>query len=273
MSPKKKKSSKRKKSHNKNPSLRLVGKKDVKRVTLAEKLRRVYEDTIDLSTTCQGRCECCKAACPAMNYCEFSQLIKEVWDKESQQSKTELICTSIEYFFKNEFEKWGIETLNKPCMLLNDEGVCKYYKSRPLSCRMYGQWPDDVYKARVDKFEKAYEGLLKREELPLNTQCPFVERVDKDEELTAEIIEDLYAQLDDLDRKVMKRFSEVQISAKENYRTFHDWLLYQTFGEEWLSTLTTFTLAADKETIESQIVELKKAIREQFGTKMPDLDI
>jgi Fe-S-cluster containining protein len=208
MSPKKKKGSKRKKGTKKKstPSLRVLGnKKNKKRATLKDKLQKVYHDTIDLSTTCSGRCECCKAACPAMNYCEFTQLVKEVWDKESLQSKTELICKSIEYFFKNEYEKWGMDTLVKPCMLLDAEDRCKYYESRPLSCRMYGQWPDDVYKARVDKFEKAYEGLLKREELPLNTQCPFVERVDKETienqivELKNAIREKFSSQMPDLD--------------------------------------------------------------------------
>ena len=241
--------------------------KNIKQVTLKEKLHQVYYGTINLDTTCKGTCNCCKVACPGMQFCEFTQLIKEIWDKESQDSKANLICTSIEYFFKNEFEKWGMETLLKPCMLLDEKGRCGYYLDRPLSCRLYGLWPKDVYNARVDKFEKAYKGLLKRKELPLNAQCPHVKRVDESQKLTAEIIDSLYAQLDDIDRNVMKRFSEIQITEKENYRTFHDWLLLQTFGEEWLSMLTSFMLAADKQTIMNQIEELKKAVRVKFGIK------
>jgi Fe-S-cluster containining protein len=240
------------------------------RVTLKDKLSRVY-NAIDLTTTCQGKCECCKAACPSMNYCEFTQLIKEIWDKESTGSKIELVCTSIEYFFRYEFEKWGVETLIKPCMLLDKNNRCKYYESRPLSCRMYGLWPKEAYKKRVDKFEKAYEGLLKRKELPLNTQCTCVKRLDDSHEITVEIIEDLYAELDNIDRRVMKGFSEIQIKEKENYRSFHDWLLLKVFGEQWLSMLTSFMLAADRKTMEDQILELKAAVRENFSLKMPQI--
>lgn len=243
-------------------------KSKTKAVPLKERLKRVY-DTVDLSTTCSGRCECCKVAMPQMNYCEFSQLINDVWETTSRSEKIRLICTSVEYFFRNEFEKWEMDTLVKPCMLLSEEGKCIFYDSRPLSCRMYGLWPEDSYKERVDKFEKAYEGLLTREEIPLNTQCPHVERVDDSEELTKEIIDDMFAQLDKLDEKV-GGFTDAQMEQKENYRTFHDWLLLKVFGEEWLSKLTSFMLAADKETIQEQVDALKEVITTKFAKDMPD---
>lgn len=240
-------------------------------VTLKERLDRVY-NSVDLRTTCKGVCDCCKVACPSMNYCEFIELIKNVWERESQSSKINMICTSIEYFFRIEFEKWGMETLRKPCMLL-ENGRCKYYNERPLACRIYGLWPEKTYNARVDKFEKAYEGLVKREDLPLNKQCPNVKRVDDSQELTEEIINDLFDQLDEIDKKVMQKFSAIQVSEKENYRTFHDWLLLQIFGEQWLSTLTSFMLAADKNTILSQIEELKKAVRSRCENNMPSIGV
>jgi len=135
---------------------------------------------------------------------------------------------------------------------------------------MYGLWPEETYKARVDKFEKAYEGLLTREELPLNTQCPYVKRVDDSVELTPEIIEDLFAQLDAIDKKVGD-FTDAQMDQKANYRTFHDWLLLKVFGEIWLSKLTSFMLAADKETIQAQVEALKEVISTKFAKDMPDL--
>jgi Fe-S-cluster containining protein len=237
---------------------------------LKEKLKKVYCETVNLDTTCKGICECCNVACPAMNFCEYTQLINEIWDTVSRSEKIRLISTSVEYFFRNEFEKWGMQCLEKKCLLLDEENKgCECYESRPLSCRIYGLWPEDVYKERVDKFEKAYEGLLKREELPLHTQCPNVKRVDESVELTNEIIEGLYAQLDNIDRKIGD-FSDSQIEQKENYRTFHDWLLFSIFGEEWLSKLTSFMLAADKETIVAQIEALKTVIAEKFAKDMPD---
>jgi len=257
---------KRKKS--KRPSGR--SSKNTKKISLAEQLERVYTNTVNLDTTCDGRCECCKTAMPQMNFCEATQLLKEVWDSENREGKLRIICTSIEYFFKHEFDKFGMDTMIKPCMLLAEDGRCKYYKSRPLSCRMYGLWPEDDYNARVDKFEKAYEGLLTRDELPLNKQCPFVKRVDESVELTTEVIEGLFSQLDDLDMAI-GNFSEVQVKEKENYRTFHDWVLVTFFGEDWLSMLTSFIMAADKDVLVDQIEQLKKAAIERFAKDMPKL--
>ena len=259
-------------SKRKNSLRKVAGKATTsksKPVPLKDRLQKVYT-TVNLETTCDGRCECCRVAMPQFNYCEFCQLINEIWDTTSRSDKIRLICTSIEYFFRNEFEKWGIDTLIKPCMLLGEDGKCMYYESRPLSCRIYGLWPDDVYKERVDKFEKAYEGLLTRDEIPLNTQCPFVERVDNSVELTKEVIEDLYAKLDTIDKQIGD-FTDAQMEQKENYRTFHDWLLLKIFGEDFLSELTSFMLAADKETIVAQLDALKTVISEKFSKDMPDI--
>jgi Fe-S-cluster containining protein len=206
---------------------------------------------------------------PQMNYSEFVHLVNEIWEKENNAAKVELICTSLEYFFRTQFEKFGKGILVKPCMLLVD-GLCKYYSCRPLNCRLYGLWPTETYTKRVDSFAKVYEGLLSRDELPLNTQCPFVKRVDDSKPLTNEIIDVLFRQLDDLDSKI-GNFSDAQIKAKENYRTFHDWLLLKVFGEEWLSSLTTFMLGASKEIIIDQMEQLKKIVREKFIDQMPDV--
>jgi len=244
---------------------------NTKKIPLATWLNRIYTDTVNLDTTCAGRCECCKTAMPQMNFCEATQLFKEVWDGESKSSKIDIICTSIEYFFKHEFEKWGRDILVKPCMLLSEDGRCKYYNSRPLSCRLYGLWPEEDYTARVDKFERAFEGLVTREELPMHTQCPYVKRVDESVELTTEVINGLFAQLDDLDAKIGD-FSELQIKEKENYRTFHDWVLLIIYGEEWLSQWTAMIMAADsREVLEDLLVQVKKVARDHFAKDMPKL--
>ena len=241
-------------------------KRKAKRITLKTKLAQIY-NTIDLTTTCNRSLTCCKIACPALNYSEFCQLLNEIWEpaNSTKEEKLNYLCTSIEYFFRNEFEKWGREgVFIKPCMLLSKDGTCSRYSSRPLSCRLYGLWPEDIYKARVDKFEKAYEGLLKREEIPLNTQCPHVKRVDESKPLTGEIINSLYGQLDELDKKV-GNFTDNQVKNKENYRAFHDWLLYTFLGEDNLIALTRFMLGADKKTLEEQIAIFKKVWTEKLA--------
>ena len=239
------------------------GNKKLKKITLKDKLAQIY-NSVDLRTTCCRNLTCCSIGCPSMNMCEFTQLMQEIWNKESKERKSDLICKSLEYFFHNDFAKFGMETMQKKCMLL-DEGNkgCSYYESRPLNCRLYGLWPEDVYKARVDRFEKAYQGLLTRDQLPLNTQCPNVRRVDPSKPLTKEVFDEMFARLDDLDRQIVG-FSSVQIKNRENYRTLHDWILYKVFGEEFLSAMTTFMMAASKEVIADQLEQIKVAARARF---------
>jgi len=232
------------------------------RRNLNDKLQAIYKDEVSLDTICDHQCACCKVAMPQINYSEFVNMATSIWNEFSFEDKLDLICTSIEYFFRYEYEKWGMESLIKPCMLLDQEtSLCKKYEKRPLSCRLYGLWPEDVYNERVDKFARTYEQYgLAREELPLNKQCPLVKRKDTTVELTKDVIEGLYEKLDKLD-KAVGDFTSLQITAKENYRTFHDWLLLKIYGEEWLASLTTFMLASDRSVIEEQIKEVNKAIR------------
>jgi Fe-S-cluster containining protein len=241
------------------------GKKSTKMITLKEKLNRIYYTSINLDSTCKCSNLCCNTAMPSMNYCEFSLLLTEIWQKYTKEQKLELLFKSIEYFFKNEFNKFGKEIFLKPCMFLKDS-KCQWYSLRSLNCRMYGLWPEDQYNARVDKFEKAYSGLLKREELPLNKQCPNVKRIDETVPITKEVIDVLFAQLDALDKK-MGRFTQAQIDNKENYRTFHDWLLWLFLGEDSLVVLTRFMMGAKKEIIEDQIRILKETWIKAFTKK------
>lgn len=242
-----------------------------KRTNLRSVLQNIYHDTVNLETTCNHRCECCKVAMPQINYSEFVQIATTVWENKSHDEILSIICTSLEYFFRYEYDKWGMDSLVKPCMFLDDNDLCTIYLDRPLNCRLYGLWPEKDYEDRVEKFAKAYEGHgLKREDLPLNKQCPFVKRVDPKEVLTTEIIDGLFEQLDNLD-KTTGDFSDVQVRQKENYRTFHDWLLLKTLGEDWLAQLTAFILAADRSKMEDQIEALKVVLRDNFKEKLPDI--
>jgi len=234
-------------------------------------LRKSLDDiynSVDLETTgcvisiCG--CECCNVAMPQMNYCEFLQLATELWNSSGNEKKLSIISKSIEYFLRNEYEKWGMDSLIKPCQFVDKFGRCGVYKSRPASCRIYSLWPKEDYDRRVDKFEKAYEKHgLTREDLPLAKQCKMVTRSDGSNELSKDEVDLIFNSLDNLDKKVGE-FSDLQIKEKENYRTFHDWLLLKIFGEEWLSMLTTFMLSATKEQMQDQMLVLKDAISESF---------
>lgn len=240
---------------------------------LASTLKKVYNDNINLQTTQTCACTCCQVAMPQLNYCEFINIISSLWKNASKDVKVDIICTSIEYFFKHDFEKFGIESLVKPCMFLDrGTGLCKTYEKRPLSCRIFGLWPKEDYEKRVDRFVEAYsEYGLKKEDLPLNTQCDKVKRVDESVPVTSEILETLFKRLDSIDKSVGE-FSDLQIEQKENYRTFHDWVLYKVFGEDWLSMLTAFMLKATREQIIDQINALRDAVNTTLKNNIPDID-
>lgn len=244
-----------------------------KRTNLNSALQSIYNDKINLETNQTCECFCCKVAMPQINYSEFVNIVTSIWKKQTNEYKVDLICTSLEYFFKNQFEKWGIQSLVKPCMLLDKKtGLCTQYKIRPLNCRMYGLWPKEEYDKRVDRFAKAYAPYgLTKEDLPLNEQCDKVKRIDDKIPLTAEKISELFSDIDAIDKRIGD-FSDLQIRQKENYRTFHDWLLLKIFGDQWLSLLTSFMLAATKEQIEEQIEILKATLRDKYKFDVPSIE-
>lgn len=270
-------SKKSKKSKSKNNSKRKPFNKEeflknAQKESLKDKLQDIYHSYVNLETTMTCTCTCCKVAMPQINYSEFVQIASDAWQDFPKEEKVKLICKSVEYFFRHEFEKWGKDIFIKPCMFLDkDTNLCKIYNNRPLACRLYGLWPKEEYDKRVDKFEKAYsEYGLTREDLPLNKQCDKVGRIDKTIELDMPMIESLYAKLDNLDAKVGD-FSKTQIKGKENYRTFHDWLLLKIFGENWLINLSSFMKAATKEQIEEQVEAIKDAIVEICKNDLPNI--
>ena len=263
--PKSKKNRKHKSRPAKTPDQVLADAKKNRRKNLKEKLDNIY-NSVDLSTTgCEiaiCRCACCKVAMPQMNYSEFVQLATELWENSTSERKKEIICTSIEYFFRNEYEKWGMDSLIKPCQFVGKYGQCTVYKTRPLSCRTYGLWPEEEYERRVDKFEEAYKKYgLTRNDLPLAKQCKMIRRADGSTELSMDELNSLFKQIDDLDKKV-GNFSNLQVKNKENYRAFHDWLLLKVFGEDWLTMLTTYMMSATKEQMLDQVEQLKKVMEE-----------
>lgn len=243
-----------------------------KKIHLGDILNQIYYGTFNLDTTCNHTCLCCKVAMPGFNYSEAVQILQVLWDKLEKNEKVELICKSIEYYLKNDYDKFGTDTLIKPCLLLSDKGLCGIYENRPLNCRLFGLWPKSMYENRVNKFAKAYEGKLQRHELPLNTQCPNVKRLNNDVEITEENINSVYKLLDDLDGS-LGNFTSIQIEQKENYRTLHDWVLYFFFGEEWLSGMTKFMIGGSKDEITDLIEKLKIEIRKTFENSIPNLKI
>ncbi len=222
-------------------------------VPLKDKLQNIY-NMINLETTCCRQGVCCLVACPQMNYSEAMQILDRVWTEWSGDEKRKLIMKCLRFYFSN--------SMVKACPLLgkDDESGCfgcRVYEDRPLMCRLYGMWPEATYNRRVKRFESA-TGFEKKD-LPLNTQCTHVKRVDNSIALTDEVINGLTSSLDLIDAKIGE-YTPEEIEKRHNYMTIHDWVLQKFFGDENMTTLTDFLLAATKEEIEEYLEAQEKAM-------------
>jgi len=252
-------------SYNKHPPKKQPKKLKVRVSSskpLEEELNGIYNLHGDLATTCLRQCNCCRVACPQMNYSEAISIIDDIWTNWNKKDKTKILVTAIKYFFS--------KSLIKPCPMVEEKG-CLLYSKRPLGCRLYGLWPKDVYDKRAETVANALN--LPKEQVPLNTQCEFVKRTNK-QPLTIEQINDMYGVLDKLDLHLLiqndltlKEDVEHKIAKRWNYRTIHDWLLFLFFGEDWLTNLTNFSLAAKKEALDDFISVLEKTVVPQLLDK------
>jgi Fe-S-cluster containining protein len=229
-------SAKNRRTFKKKEVVRTASSSGRKIKSLKEKLGEIYS-SVDLRTLCPGHCVCCTVACPQMNYSEFMVIVDSLYHRENRNDMVEVLKKSVQYFFSN--------SLVKPCPLLSEK-KCSVYDVRPLACRMYGLWPEDMYEERVARFVSVTG--LKKEEIPLNTQCKFVTRLDPTVPITKEIIEGLFSSLDMID-KAVGGFNDQQVKKKYNQRTWHDWFMVTVFGEERLSALSSFFLAAKEEDV------------------------
>lgn len=235
---------------------------------LGTKIDEIYNDEIDLTTNMTCQCNCCKVAMPQIHYSEFLNIATYVWAEFSSQEKIELICKSIEYFFKVQFHKYGKDIFYKPCVFLDkDTNLCKIYDKRPLNCRLYGLWPEDMYNARVEGFAKNFEKFgIKKEDIPLHKQCDKVTRVNNDKPLDKDVIESLEQKLNELD-KVVGGYSKTQIKTAHNYRTFHDWILLKIYGEKFIYGLSDFLKLSDKEQTDDLLEKILAEVRTKLSSE------
>ena len=191
---------------------------------------------------------CCSSQNPSLYYVEFLQVLKVVGETWSNSKKTDLILRAVRNYLDN--------SLSKGCVFYNNE--CTIYKDRPLQCRLYGVIPKETW-------DKRWETLKKRQgdKFEAKPQCTLVT---SEEKITPEMEDKWFLHTKKSEERIgiAPEIINRHDLAGGSYRTFHDHLLLEFFGEDLLSVLTKAKMTnSTEEEINLLIEELRKQLSEQ----------
>ena len=195
-----------------------------------------------------GEVHNCKTQNPSMYYVEFLQVFKTVGDNWSNKQKKELILRAVRNYLDN--------SLSKGCVFY--DGGCTIYSDRPLACRLYGV-------ISKENWDKRWETLKARQgdSFEAKPQCTLVS---SDREITPDLESKWFLHV----RKSEERIGippeviDRHDLGGGSYRTFHDHLLLEFFGEELLAALTEARMTeSTNEEIDLLIEELRKQLGDQ----------
>jgi Fe-S-cluster containining protein len=181
-------------------------------------------------------CWCCLTQNPSMYYVEFLN----IWEKVQQWSKAKklpVILRAVRNYLTADKEKG--------CIFFDDG--CLIYETRPFACRMYGVISPVGWQRRWDALRER-EGS----EFRAREQCNLVQLKSSGEpgattpSFISEAQEDNWF-LHTRRCEAMLGVTPQQLALHDRplgtYRTFHDHLLLQCFGENFLCTLTQMRLS------------------------------
>lgn len=190
---------------------------------------------------------CCKTQNPSLYYVEFLQVLKKIGEWKNDK-KVDLILRAVKNYLDN--------GLSKGCVFF--DGECTIYSDRPFACRMYGVISEE-------NWNKRWETLKKRQGDSFEAQ-PQCSLVSSEEEITPEMEGKwfLHARKSEERIGIASDAIDRHDLAGGSYRTFHDHLLLEFFGEDLLSVLTHAKMTdSTKEEVDLLIEELRKQLHEQ----------
>lgn len=209
-------------------------------------------------TECKHRGCCCRAGCPNMYLTEYMAMREEHIDKLPKEDRLELLIGCIRYYLTRQYEEneGGKRVAQKPCLLLDENNDCTAYAARPLKCRLYGLIPTKMYRRVVEEVSK--ESGIRKSEIPLCVQCPYVEAGKGSTEITEDFIAGL-------EERIRKNDNSIGVSKAMHqlgyaFLTLHDWHIMCELGEDWMSKLSPIREQKSKEWKESFLQDLRKAL-------------
>ncbi|MHA2279373.1 MAG: hypothetical protein ACXAC5_00570 [Promethearchaeota archaeon] len=189
---------------------------------------------------------CCVLQNPSMYYVEFLKVYQSV-EKWERDKRKELILRALHNYLDN--------SLSKGCIFYNNG--CQTYENRPFGCKMYGVIP-------AVSWERRWELLKERqgESFEAKPQCTLVTA---EKEISPELEDKWFLHTRNCEDRigVPREIINLHDFAGGSYRSFHDHLLLELFGEEILSILTNVRMSSpSREDIELTIDELRSTIDE-----------
>lgn len=190
---------------------------------------------------------CCKTQSPSMYYVEFLYVFQEVrkWNKQKRQN---LILRAVRNYLDN--------NPNKGCIFYDDG--CQVYEWRPFVCRMYGVIPEKNWSRRWESLkERQKENFSASEQCDLVTPSRIISDNDEDK---------WHAHTKLCERRLGVPESNIELhdGSGGSYRTFHDHLLLELFGEDILAVLTNVRMKnPSQEDIDLTIEEMRKLTNEE----------
>ncbi len=247
---------------------------DLKLISLIGKLKEEYKKIPNTKClNCPGKCgveaDCCKVFSPPMLFIEFISILRNI----SKLPKEEL--KKIHYQC---FESYLNSDLAKPCMLLK-ENLCSVYNERPLSCRLFGLYPQKEYNERLDRIQKELD--IDISEIPFNKQCENIKSSGQ-KAVQTETSKRIHGNMHDID---VQLFDNPQVGSyfvynTQTYLPFDaHWLLLH-LGAEKLQDLTVMKLnlmsLRDKlkagEIDKDQVLEAESHVKEFLSTIKKSID-
>lgn len=187
---------------------------------------------------------CCMHLNPSMFYVEFLYVWQQVQGEWSKKRRRDLIFRAMANYLRNSFQKGCI---------FYDNGCSIHYR-RPISCRMYGVTPKEVWDDRMETLKKRHG-----DEFLVQDQCDLVVTEDGCKHVSCEDDNKWFNHV----RKCEKRLGVRDDVLMEHdlpggsYRTFHDHLLIELFPLAALEALTKYRLTnPSEEDIEDVVDEI-----------------
>lgn len=219
-----------------------------KKQALQKRLNLVYAQVP--SGTCKSSTHCCSESVNTF-YAEYLNIVQNLQEKNTLK---EFSKRAVAYYLTE-------LVVPQKCPLLQEDGRCATYSSRPLPCRVFGHLPKEEYEANYAQVLK--ENLTAAKELQTTYgiivpdevcrhKVPFCENFSSDSEFNSSLRDDLVDELFGIESAFLM---EDILDAEEFGLSLVQWFAYDILGREKAQKLRLFISQEISKTGSSQTLQ------------------